>query len=228
MGRWLKAHSSFWLYIHVHTSRGDSLRTKHVDHATNVLEPKILLDISQFSTPSSTFDEQRYTNAMLGCRESHEVCGVISTAGRAAHPYPLDVLGILAVHAYTLLSIHDTILPAAILAPSTSSILPMREKAVLSRSPMTAQCAETGFSDGWLGTRSEKSHAEYIFGGIEMGTPSCADDSQVEFRVSAGLGGILREMVGGESADEDDDHFDRGRVKKAWSGILGTSADGVL
>lgn len=60
-----------------------------------------------------------------------------------------------------------------------------------------------------------------------MGTPS-SDDSQVEFRVSACLGGILREMVGGELADEDDDHFDRGRVKKAWSGILGTSADGVL
>ncbi|SJL05335.1 uncharacterized protein ARMOST_08702 [Armillaria ostoyae] len=45
--------------------RGD-IRTKHVVHATSHLEPKILLDISQFSKLSSTFDEQRYTNTTLG------------------------------------------------------------------------------------------------------------------------------------------------------------------
>ncbi|KAK0456846.1 hypothetical protein EV421DRAFT_2013888 [Armillaria borealis] len=31
----------------------------------------------------------------------------------------------------------------------------------------------------------------------------------------------------GESADEDDDHFERWRVKKVWSGVLGISADGL-
>ncbi len=87
-------------------------------------------------------------------------------------------------------------------------------------------------------TLGEKPHAEFMFGGgIEMGTQSffdavgCADDSQVEFRVSAYLGGALAAYFGkwwgGESADEDDDHFERGRVKKAWSGVLGISADGL-
>ncbi|KAK0444905.1 uncharacterized protein EV420DRAFT_1648600 [Desarmillaria tabescens] len=61
----------------------------------------------------------------------------------------------------------------------------------------------------------------------------CADDSQVEFRTSAYLGGALAAYFGkwwgGESADVDDDdeHFEKGRVKKAWSGILGISADGL-
>ncbi|KAK0440839.1 FAD dependent oxidoreductase [Armillaria borealis] len=87
-------------------------------------------------------------------------------------------------------------------------------------------------------TLGEKPHAEFMFGGgIEMGTQSffdavgCADDSQVEFRVSAYLGGALAAYFGkwwgGESADVDDDHFERGRVKKAWSGVLGISVDGL-
>ncbi|KAG7450844.1 FAD dependent oxidoreductase [Guyanagaster necrorhizus] len=85
----------------------------------------------------------------------------------------------------------------------------------------------------------EKPQAEFMFGGgVEMGSPSffdavgCADDSQVEFRVSAYLGGALAAYFGkwwgGESADvDDDDHFEKGRVKKVWSGILGISADGL-
>ncbi|KAK0444908.1 FAD dependent oxidoreductase [Desarmillaria tabescens] len=85
----------------------------------------------------------------------------------------------------------------------------------------------------------EKPHAEFMFGGgIETGIPSffeavgCADDSQVDFRTSAYLGGALAAYFGkwwgGESADVDDDeHFEKGRVKKAWSGILGISADGL-
>ncbi|KAK0440433.1 FAD dependent oxidoreductase [Desarmillaria tabescens] len=85
----------------------------------------------------------------------------------------------------------------------------------------------------------EKPHAEFMFGGgIELGTPSffeavgCADDSQIDFRTSAYLGGALAAYFGkwwgGESADVDDEeHFERGRVKKAWSGILGISADGL-
>ncbi|KAK0232757.1 FAD dependent oxidoreductase [Armillaria fumosa] len=132
-------------------------------------------------------------------------------------------------------------------------LVPMRKKIVPMRGHMTAQRAGTGLDDGWLGTRSfdyltqqppnpttlsEKPHAEFMFGsGIEMGTQSffdalgCADDSQVEFRVSAYLGGALAAYFGrwwgSESADEDEDHFERGRVKKAWSGVLGISADGL-
>ncbi len=68
-------------------------------------------------------------------------------------------------------------------------------------------------------------------GGIKMGVPSftnvrCADDSQVEFRILAYPGGVFLETVEGESADKDE-QFQRGRVKKAWSGILGISADGL-
>ncbi|KAK0207927.1 hypothetical protein DFS33DRAFT_1458941 [Desarmillaria ectypa] len=85
----------------------------------------------------------------------------------------------------------------------------------------------------------DKPHAEFMFGGgVEIGTPSffdavgCADDSQVDFRISAYLGGALSAYFGkwwgGESADgDDDDHFERGRVKAAWSGILGVSVDGL-
>ncbi|KAK0189235.1 FAD dependent oxidoreductase [Armillaria mellea] len=87
-------------------------------------------------------------------------------------------------------------------------------------------------------TLGEKPHAEFMFGGgIEMGTQSffdavgCADDSQVEFRMTAYLGGALAAYFGkwwgSESADEDDDLFEKGRVKKAWSGVLGISADGL-
>ncbi|PBK79858.1 hypothetical protein ARMGADRAFT_1092725 [Armillaria gallica] len=106
---------------------------------------------------------------------------------------------------------------------------------------MTAQRAGTGLDDGYLCTRSfvlypgvfedrweyltqqppdrttldEKPQAEFMFGGgIEMGTPSFFD---------AVYYGKWR---GGESADKDDVYFERGRDKKAWSGILAISADG--
>ncbi|KAK0506461.1 hypothetical protein EDD18DRAFT_1123520 [Armillaria luteobubalina] len=87
-------------------------------------------------------------------------------------------------------------------------------------------------------TLGEKPHAEFLFGGgIEMGTQSfldtvgCADDNQVKFRVSAYLGGALAAYFGkwwrSKLAGEDEDRFERGRVKKAWSGVLGISADGL-
>ncbi|PBK79842.1 hypothetical protein ARMGADRAFT_1092713 [Armillaria gallica] len=69
-------------------------------------------------------------------------------------------------------------------------------------------------------TLGEKPHAEFMFGdGIEIGTQSfdavgSADDSQVEFRVSAYLGGALAAYFGkwwgGESADVDDDYLREG------------------
>ncbi|SJL03054.1 uncharacterized protein ARMOST_06399 [Armillaria ostoyae] len=84
----------------------------------------------------------------------------------------------------------------------------------------------------------ERPHAEFMSGGgIEIGTPSffdtvgCADDSEVEFQALTDLGGALvayfGKWWGDEWADKEDDHFERGRVKKAWSGVLGTSADGL-
>ncbi len=33
--------------------------------------------------------------------------------------------------------------------------------------------------------------------------------------------------ISGNGREEDDAHFERGRVKKAWTGILGISADGL-
>ncbi|SJL12129.1 uncharacterized protein ARMOST_15550 [Armillaria ostoyae] len=75
----------------------------------------------------------------------------------------------------------------------------------------------------------EKPHPEFMFGGhIEMDTQSffeavgCTDDSQVEFRVSP----YLVPWWGGELVD-DDDHFQGGRMKKAWFGIFGFSVDGL-
>ncbi len=64
-----------------------------------------------------------------------------------------------------------------------------------------------------------------MFGGVEIGSPSffdtvgCADNSKVEFQVPTYLGDALvayfRKWWGGESADKEDDLFERGRVKKA-------------
>lgn len=86
-------------------------------------------------------------------------------------------------------------------------------------------------------TLGEKPHADVMFGsGIEMGTPSffdavaCADDCQVEFQISAYLCGALAAYSGkwrGGKLANDDVHFERRRVRKAWSGILGISADGL-
>ncbi|PBK79880.1 hypothetical protein ARMGADRAFT_1040513 [Armillaria gallica] len=79
----------------------------------------------------------------------------------------------------------------------------------------------------------EKPHAESMFGSrIEMGIPSffdvvgCADDRHIDFRVSAYLGGVLREWWGGESADKDDDHLERESVIEGVVGILGMFVDG--
>ncbi|KAF8913663.1 FAD dependent oxidoreductase [Mucidula mucida] len=82
-------------------------------------------------------------------------------------------------------------------------------------------------------------HAEFMFGGgvaAELGGSAffdaigCVDDRSMHFPTQAYLGGALAtyfgEHWGGENIeDEQDSRFEAGRVKKAWSGILGISAD---
>ncbi|SJL05363.1 uncharacterized protein ARMOST_08730 [Armillaria ostoyae] len=98
-------------------------------------------------------------------------------------------------------------------------MLPMQEKAVPVRGPITAQCTGTGYvvvrhvpgaSEDYL---TPQPPDPAILG--EKPHTNCADDSHVEFRVSAYLGGALVAYFGNwwgdESADEDVDHFERGR-----------------
>ncbi|KAK0245150.1 hypothetical protein EDD85DRAFT_783114 [Armillaria nabsnona] len=115
----------------------------------------------------------------------------------------------------------------------------MREKIVPMRGNTTALRAGTDLDDGWLRTRSfvldaledrweyltqlppdtatpdEKPHAEFMLGGgIEMVTPSFFDASSFESWLTL-VGHWYH--ISGNGGEEDDAHFERGRVKKAWS-----------
>ncbi|KAF8999557.1 FAD dependent oxidoreductase [Hymenopellis radicata] len=132
-------------------------------------------------------------------------------------------------------------------------VKPMRRKIVPLRGHMTAQRPGTGL--GHVLTRDNTSHStatqdkwDYLTQQPQTPSSSFGKTPQAEFMFGAGvaaevggsaffdaigcayLGGALAtyfgEHWGGESTeDEQDSQFEAGRVKKAWSGILGISAD---
>ncbi|KAK0506551.1 FAD dependent oxidoreductase [Armillaria luteobubalina] len=125
----------------------------------------------------------------------------------------------------------------------TSHLLaPMREKIVPVRGHMTAQRAGTGLDDGWPGTRShpalrpsERNRMQSLcLAAASRWAPSPSltpsdvpTTAKSSFVCLHTLAAYFGKWWGSESADEDENHFEKGRVKKAWSGVLGISADGL-
>ncbi|SJL03068.1 uncharacterized protein ARMOST_06413 [Armillaria ostoyae] len=125
------------------------------------------------------------------------------------------------------LSIHDTVLPAVISAPNTSSryqwldVLPPY--------------------DEWLGTQSfvlfpGASEERWDYLTQQPPNPATLGEKNLCLVAASRLGPrpsltlwdrIFGKWWGGESYDEKYDLFERGRAKKAWSGVLGISADAL-
>ncbi|PBK70320.1 hypothetical protein ARMSODRAFT_106549 [Armillaria solidipes] len=128
-----------------------------------------------------------------------------------------SVLFVPAVHAYTP--------PAVISAPNTSSLRGRLSR--VTTSPIRL------IPDGPARSLTQRLCSAVVSRWASLPsfpTVGCADDSQVEFRISAYPGGLpvayFGKLWGNESADKGE-HFERGRVQKAWSGVLGISADGL-